>query len=132
MRNPVPHLDNLRNFAKMVFMGKGMPKKTKATSDAVEILHGRYYQGKPERIAQLEEARAKDDLARRIHELREQGGLTQARLAKMIGTTESVISRLEDSDYKGHSLAMLRRIAEALDKRLEIRFVPRKEKLQPA
>lgn len=109
-----------------------MPKKRKATSDAVEILHRRYYQGKPERMAQLEEARAEDDLARRIYELRAQAGLTQARLAKMIGTTESVISRLEDADYTGHSLTMLRRIAEAVDKRVEIRFVPRKEKLQPA
>ena len=109
-----------------------MPKKKKATSDAVEILHRRYYQGKPGRLAQLEEARAEDDLARRIYELREQAGLTQARLAKMIGTSESVISRLEDSDYAGHSLATLRRIAEAVNRRVEIRFVHRKEKLQPA
>ena len=109
-----------------------MPKKRKATSDAVDILHRRYYQGKPERLAQLEEARVEDDLARSIYELRQQAGLTQARLAKMIGTTESVISRLEDSDYTGHSLAMLRRIAEAVGKRVEIRFVPREEKLQPA
>ncbi len=109
-----------------------MPKKSKATSDAVEILHRRYYRGKPERLVQLEAARAEDDLARRIYELREQAGLTQARLAEMVGTSESVISRLEDSDYAGHSLTMLRRIAEAVNKRVEIRFVHRKEKLQPA
>ena len=41
-----------------------------------------------------------------------------------MGTTPSVISRLEDDDYEGHSLAMLRRIASALNKRVEIRFVP--------
>ena len=109
-----------------------MPKKKKRTSLAGEILHRRYYDGKPDRISQLEEARAQDELARKIHELREQAGLTQARLAKLIGTTESVISRLEDSEYKGHSLTMLRRIAEAVDKRVEIRFLPRKQKLQPA
>jgi DNA-binding XRE family transcriptional regulator len=109
-----------------------MRKKKKSTSDAVEILHRRYYQGNAERIGQLEEARAEDELARKIYELRKQAGLTQARLAKMIGTSESVISRLEDSDYTGHSLTMLKRIAEAVDKRVEIRFVPRNEKLQPA
>ena len=109
-----------------------MPKRKKTTSDAVEILHRRYYQGKPHRISQLEEARNEDELARKIYELREEAGLTQARLAQIIGTTESVISRLEDSDYEGHSLKMLKRIAEALNKRVEIRFVPRKEKLQPA
>jgi hypothetical protein len=43
--------------------------------------------------------------------------------------TFSVISRLEDADYDGHSLAMLRRIAAALKKRVEIRFLP--NKLQP-
>ena len=109
-----------------------MRKRKKTTSDAVEILHRRYYRGKPDRISQLEEARNEDELARKIHQLREEAGLTQARLAQMIGTTESVISRLEDSDYEGHSLKMLKRIAEALNKRVEIRFVPRKEKLQPA
>ena len=41
----------------------------------------------------------------------------------MIGTTQSVISRLEDADYEGHSLSMLNRIAEALDKRLKIQMV---------
>ena len=102
-----------------------MPKKTKSTSDAVEILHRRYYQGKAERIARLEGARAEDELARKIYELRERAGLTQAKLAKMIGTSESVISRLEDSDYAGHSLTMLKRIAEAVNQRVEIRFVPR-------
>ncbi|MGC8884862.1 MAG: helix-turn-helix transcriptional regulator [Bryobacteraceae bacterium] len=72
----------------------------------------------------MEEARADDEVARKIFELRKKAGLTQAQLAKMIGTTASVISRLEDADYEGHSLAMLRRIASALDKRVEIRFVP--------
>ena len=109
-----------------------MRKKTKQTSDAVEILHRRYYRGKPQRISQLERTRTEDQLARKIHELREEAGLTQARLAKMIGTTESVISRLEDSDYSGHSLTMLRRIASAVGKRVEIRFVPRKDDLKAA
>ena len=41
----------------------------------------------------------------------------------MIDTSESVISRLEDADYEGHSLSMLKKIADVLGKRLEIRFV---------
>jgi hypothetical protein len=40
--------------------------------------------------------------------------------------------RLEDADYEGHSLAMLRRIAAALDKRVDIRFLPPKRTLKPA
>jgi len=94
------------------------------TTDAVEILQRRYFGSQPERLKALEEARADDEVARKIFELRKKADLTQAQLAKMIGTTASVISRLEDADYEGHSLAMLRRIAAALDKRVEIRFVP--------
>jgi DNA-binding XRE family transcriptional regulator len=109
-----------------------MPKNKKAGSDAVGILRRRYYEGRPARIAQLEEARTEDELARKIYELREQAGLTQAKLAKIVGTTASVISRLEDSQYEGHSLTMLKRIAAAVDKRVEIRFVAQRRKLQSA
>jgi len=56
--------------------------------------------------------------------LRTKAGLTQAQLGKLVGTTPSVICRLEDAEYEGHSLAMLRRIADALDQRVEIRFIP--------
>jgi DNA-binding XRE family transcriptional regulator len=101
-----------------------MAKTPRLTNDAVEILHRRSYEGKPARLKNLEEARANEEIARKIHELREAAALTQPQLAKLIGTTASVICRLEDADYEGHSLAMLRRIAAALNKRVEIRFVP--------
>jgi DNA-binding XRE family transcriptional regulator len=109
-----------------------MTGKRKRTSDAVEILHRRYYEGKPKRIAELEQQRADDEIARQIYALREKAGLTQKRLADLVGTTPSVISRLEDSDYEGHSLTMLKRIAAALNKKVEIRFVSLKDKFQPA
>ncbi len=53
------------------------------------------------------------DLALLVREIREEAGLTQAGLAKRIGTTQSVIARLEDAEYMGHSLVMLERIATA-------------------
>ena len=99
-------------------------KKPMPTRDAVEILHRRLYEGKPARLKNLEEARANEEIARKIQELRTAAGITQTQLAKLIGTTASVICRLEDADYEGHSLAMLRRIAGALNQRIEIRFVP--------
>ena len=56
------------------------------------------------------------ELSPLIRQLREAAGLTQAELAERIGTTQSVISRLESDDYDGHSLSMLSRIGdEALD-----------------
>ena len=101
-----------------------MATKRKPTTDAVEIIHRRFFEGKPERLKDLEEARANDEIARKICELRTAAGLTQTQLAKLIGTTASVICRLEDADYEGHSLGMLRRIGAALNQRVQIRFVP--------
>ena len=101
-----------------------MAKTMKPSRDGVEILRRRMYEGKPARLKNLEEARANEEIARTIRELRVGAGLTQTQLAKLVGTTASVICRLEDADYEGHSLAMLRRIAGALHQRVEIRFVP--------
>jgi ribosome-binding protein aMBF1 (putative translation factor) len=105
-------------------------KHQKRTSDAlalVDALTGRDL----EMTELVEQERANLDIARKIHELRTKAGLSQAGLARKVGTTQSVISRLEDADYDGHSLDMLRRIAAALQNRVEIRFVPR-SKLQHA
>ena len=104
-------------------------KTQKRTSDALVLLD-RLTGNSPEMAELLEQERANLDIARKIYELRTKAGLSQGDLAKRVGTTQSVISRLEDADYEGHSLAMLRRIASALQKRVEIRFVS--SKLQPA
>ena len=99
-------------------------EKQKPVRDALAILHRRFYEGNPAQLRELEEARANEEIALKIRELREAAGLTQARLAGLIGTSASVISRLEDADYEGHSLSMLRRIASALDQQVEVRFMP--------
>ena len=101
-----------------------MAKRSRPVADAVDIVHRRFHEGRPGRLKKLEEARANEEIARKIRDLRTAAGLTQTQLAKLIGTTASVIGRLEDADYEGHSLAMLRRIAGALNQRVEIRFVP--------
>jgi ribosome-binding protein aMBF1 (putative translation factor) len=62
-------------------------------------------------------------VARMIYEARTAAGLTQKELAERVGTKQPVIARLEDADYAGHSLSMLHRIAAALGKELDIRFV---------
>ena len=73
-----------------------------------------------------------DDVARKIAALRTEAGLSQRQMAKLIGTTASVICRLEDADYEGHSLAMLNRIATAPNRRVEIHFVPAERRLRSA
>jgi ribosome-binding protein aMBF1 (putative translation factor) len=100
-----------------------MPKR-KPTSDAVEILHRRFIKGNQRKLAMLAREHEKADIAREIYDLRTAAGLSQAELARKVRTTASVICRLEDADYGGHSLRMLRRIAAALNRRVQINFVP--------
>ena len=95
-------------------------KREPTTDDAVEILHRRYYEGHPERLAMLEEARANDEIARQVYALRTGANLTYRQLAKLVGTTAAVIHQLEEADYEGHALAMLNRIAMVLNRRVEI------------
>jgi ribosome-binding protein aMBF1 (putative translation factor) len=61
------------------------------------------------------------DLALLVREMREGSGLTQAELAKKVGTTQSVIARLENAEYAGHSLTMLERIATVCGVALKLR-----------
>jgi len=107
----------------------------KKSTDAVKLIHAKYYVGNRKRLADLERARQSAAVARAIYKLRTQAGLSQRQLAELVGTKASVICRLEDDDYRGHSLSMVARIASALNAGVEIRFVPRKtkkKKLEPA
>jgi len=98
-------------------------KTQKRTRDALALVEE--LTGKNQEMIDLaEQEQANLDLARKIYELRTKAKLSQAELARKVGTTQSVISRLEDADYDGHSLDMLRRIASALERRVEIRFLP--------
>ncbi len=96
---------------------------TQATSNAVEIMDLEFG-GDPNYQRIRAQERIKSQSAQAIYEARVAAGLTQTQLAKLAGTTQSVISRLEDGDYDRHSLAMLERIATALHRRVEVRFLP--------
>ena len=52
-------------------------------------------------------------------EKRLERGLTQAALAKKIGTKQSAIARLESGSYNP-SISFLQRVAKALDARLQV------------
>lgn len=106
-----------------------MTKKEK-TRDAFAILHGRYVKDDPLREASLQEERVNAEVARLIHSMRKAAGLSQKQLAELIETTQSVISRLEDSDYEGRSLSMLERIAHALNQKLTVVMTAREPEEQ--
>ena len=67
------------------------PTTPKRTSDALVLLDGLTGRS-PEMAELIEQERANLDLARKVYELRTKAGLSQAELAKRVGTTQSVIS----------------------------------------
>jgi ribosome-binding protein aMBF1 (putative translation factor) len=97
-----------------------MAKKTRNALEILERLTG----DDPELREMIAEETVNAQVARMIYDARTAAGLTQKQLADLVDTQQSTIARLEDADYEGHSLSMLRRIAEALGQKLEVRFVP--------
>lgn len=77
----------------------------------------------PEIKLHYEEERAKTTIAAAVRAARIRAKLTQAKLAKKIGTTQSVIARLESgTDKRTPSLSLLARIAAACHGALELAF----------
>src|SRR5688572_12013300 len=67
------------------------------------------------------------DVALQIAALREKAGLSQRDLARKLKTSQQNISRLESPSYEGHSLTMLRRVAEVLGVTVRVTLAPKGE-----
>src|SRR5437763_1741931 len=99
-----------------------MMAERKPTRNAGAMVDRLIYDDNPERQEQLARVAAEMEIAEQVYLLRTQAGLSQRELARLVGTSQSAIARLESADYQGHSLSMLRRIAAALGKRVCIHF----------
>jgi transcriptional regulator with XRE-family HTH domain len=71
------------------------------------------------------------DVALKLASLRKASGLSQKELARRVGTSQQQISRLESPAYEGHSLSMLRRVAEVLGATIHVEIQARKQRKQP-
>jgi transcriptional regulator with XRE-family HTH domain len=71
------------------------------------------------------------DVAIKLASLRKASGLSQKELAKRVGTSQQQISRLESPSYEGHSLSMLRRVAEVLGAAVHVEIQPKKSQRLP-
>jgi transcriptional regulator with XRE-family HTH domain len=71
------------------------------------------------------------DVALKLASLRKTSGLSQKELAKRVGTSQQQISRLESPSYEGHSLSMLRRVAEVLGATLYVEIQPNRNRKLP-
>jgi DNA-binding XRE family transcriptional regulator len=77
----------------------------------------------PEFKRHYDEERQALKLAIKIAALREQKGLSQQELAKLMGTSQQAISRIESGEYEGFTLKTLEKIAEATGTKVKIDFV---------
>jgi transcriptional regulator with XRE-family HTH domain len=94
------------------------------TRDFADVLRSRLANDSALHCA-VDKARFSADVAQQIYDARTNANLTQKELAELAETHQSVIARLEDADYSGHSLTTLWKIAWALNSRLSISFEPR-------
>jgi len=78
----------------------------------------------PAFAARFERAGEAWDVALQIAALRQQAGLSQKDLAKLLKISQQQISRLESPDYERHSLSTLRRVAKVLHARVRVVFEP--------
>ncbi len=79
------------------------------------------YRNDPEFQKHYREASNLLDIAIVIAEMRQKQKMTQKELAKRIGSNQSVISRIEKG-IENITLGKLRKIAEALGAKVELRF----------
>ena len=86
------------------------------------LLH-RIRRGKKTR-SQLVASNLSEGVAFQIRATRDRRGMTQIDLAREAGMTQNNLSRLESPDYGKHTITSLKRIADALDVALVVRFVP--------
>jgi len=96
-----------------------MAKKSHLNANHLEDLLS--FQSKDYRDGFLE-ADVKAGIAYQIQALREKTGLSQAAFAKKIGKKQSVVSRLENTEYGAVNVNTLLEIAKALDIGLQVRF----------
>ncbi len=67
------------------------------------------------------------DITRAILNARINAGLTQVELSERTGISQADISRLENG-IRNPSLALLKRLAEAMDSTLKIEFIPKRRR----
>ena len=78
---------------------------------------------RPEPVAATRAAVEQDlALGQLIYDLRTQAGLSQRELAQRMGTTQSVISRLEEGGGARNRIDTLARVATALNRHLVVSF----------
>ena len=96
--------------------------KTRDLLEMMQIIGG----DDPERKARLDVIRHQHRIAQELYALRQQKGLTQAELARLVGTSQSTIARVEKGTGHPPTLSTLVKVGLALGQELHLEYTPRK------
>ncbi|MBI2593266.1 helix-turn-helix transcriptional regulator [Candidatus Daviesbacteria bacterium] len=96
----------------------------KKQKDDFDRMMERVLEEKPYLKEGLDKAGQAWDIAFQIYDLRKKARLTQTQLAKLVGTRQSNIARIEAADYTGYTLKTLEKVTKALKAKLEIKIIP--------
>ena len=97
--------------------------KKKPATISFDKLHKKWMKN-PEYRYEYEKLGPEFEIARQILEARTERKISQAELANRMKTGQAVISRLENANAKP-SLALIQRLADALNLKVELKFTPR-------
>lgn len=75
-------------------------------------------------------AKARDEIASQIKTLRTKRNLNQVQFAAKCNMKQSAVSRIEQAEYSAWNFNTLLRIADALEARLRVTFVPVEEVIE--
>lgn len=98
---------------------RGLPPPT--ASPRTELDLSDYEPTEPYEIVEVSPARM-NPVSIEIEQALESAGVTRTELARRMQVIRSVVSRITDSFYFGHSLRTVQRVADALNVRLEIKL----------
>lgn len=103
----------------------------KRKKDDLDKLLEKWIKEDPSFQEKLDKAGRAWDLAFQIYDLRKKAGLTQTQLARLVGTSQSNIARIESADYTGYTFKTLDKVTRALNAKLKIRIIPFDSQKQP-
>ena len=88
-------------------------------SDAVELMD-RWYGNIPHWDDLVAEEEFKMQVGQAVYDLRNAVGMSQADLARLIGANQATVSKVENADYDGHTIEVLKRVCFALHTKISI------------
>jgi transcriptional regulator with XRE-family HTH domain len=85
----------------------------KPSTGAVAWAYNEFIKGDPKRVAHFKVVRAQSALARSVYDIRKKLNMTREALAERSGLTPEIIEDLEESDYDGDWVDVIRKIEQA-------------------